>query len=229
MGEPWNVHPSFAETHILGIAVSPLTRRDAESDHEATLRQFLNLGVPVAVCQPPAEPGALVKPELVSRLASEYPNFVLFEDSSGQDRVAMSSADLHNVRKLRGAQGNFIPSTKSMGGSYDGLMAGAANGFGMQLAEMLGFLDEGYASQAVNLITPVQRVTEEASSAVAALPFGNRFANAHHAIDHFLAYGREPRVAPTLDWWAHVSRRGSGSCQNRIGRKRFLAFERLSV
>ena len=137
-------------------------------------------------------------PETVARLAADYANFVLFEDSSGQDRVVMSSADLGSVQKFRGAEGNYMPWTKSMGGNYDGLMVGAVNGFGLQLSEMLGFLDEGFASHAVNLITPVQQVIDEASSAVASLEFGNRFGNAQCAIDHFLAHGREPDAPPIV-------------------------------
>ena len=189
---------AMVATRVMGIAVSAPVQLGTPSECESALRRYLDLGVPTAISQPPTPPENLIPPEVVAGLAADYANFVLFEDSSGQDRVVMSSADLSNVRKFRGASGNYMPWTKSMGGNYDGLMVGAVNGFGLQLSEMLGFLDEGFASHAVNLITPVQRVIDEASSAVAALEFGNRFANTQHAIDHFLAYGREPNSRPSL-------------------------------
>jgi len=74
---------------------------------EHGLTPTLELGVPVALYQLPQVTLNEIGPELVSNLAGRFPNFILFKDSSGGDRVVLSGMDLGGVFTMRGAEGTM--------------------------------------------------------------------------------------------------------------------------
>ena len=78
-----------------------------------------------------------MSPALVASLARRFPNFVLFKDTSGADRVTAAQAaglDLEGVFLVRGAEGGYAAHLRPNGGGYDGLLLSTANSFGAQLS-----------------------------------------------------------------------------------------------
>lgn len=58
-----------------------------------------------------------MSPELVARLARQFAHFLLFKDTSGRDRVAVSGLDFTGVFLVRGMEGEYARWLKAGDGS----------------------------------------------------------------------------------------------------------------
>src|SRR5205807_7263305 len=86
---------ALAKARVCGFTVCAPAGKDlTEKQLEEGLNSFLELGLPTAIYQLPQVTGNELSPELVSRLAEQFQNFLLFKDSSGEDRVLTSGKEL---------------------------------------------------------------------------------------------------------------------------------------
>jgi dihydrodipicolinate synthase/N-acetylneuraminate lyase len=142
----FQTHAAFA-----GYTVCPAKGSGLE---QASIRdglaRVLSRGQPTALYQLPQVTQNEMSAETVESLADEFPNFILFKDTSGADRVAQSGADLGGVFLVRGAEaGGYAPWPRVAGGPYDGFLLSTANVFAPQFDEMLRLLDAGDSAAAV--------------------------------------------------------------------------------
>ena len=153
------------------------------------LAGILELGFPTALYQLPQVTQNEMSPETVADLAARFPNFILFKDTSGADRVASSGQDFGGVFLVRGAEGDYARWLKSGSGPYDGFLLSTANCFGRELHQVIELLHAGRRKAAQRLSDRLSAVVKEVFALVAGLPDGNAFANANKAMDHFFAHG----------------------------------------
>jgi dihydrodipicolinate synthase/N-acetylneuraminate lyase len=191
---------AFARRRVCGFTVTPPKGADLEQDRiHAELDAILALGYPTALYQLPQITGNEMTPATVAELASRYPNFYLFKDTSGGDRVAHSDSSTADVFMVRGAEGDYASHLKGAGGSYDGFLLSTANSFPRELGEIVDLSVAGRAEEAGALASRVETVVYGVFDEVSALPFGNPFANANKAIDHVRAYAPDhERVPPPM-------------------------------
>jgi dihydrodipicolinate synthase/N-acetylneuraminate lyase len=189
-----------AESGVVGFTVCPPKGSDlTQGQIAASLKEILGLGYPVALYQLPQVTGNEISPEAVAELARDFPHFFLFKDTSGQDRVALSGADLGGVFLVRGAEGGYDRWTKSAGGPYDGLLLSSANCFAAELASIQRLLRENRPREAAALSARVERVITRCFTVVASFPAGNAFTNANKTLDHVMAFGEHAvRQPPPL-------------------------------
>jgi dihydrodipicolinate synthase/N-acetylneuraminate lyase len=175
---------------LSGFTVCPPKGADLP---QATIRDalagVLDLGLPTALYQLPQVTQNEMTPETVAELAARFPNFILFKDTSGADRVAASGRDFGGVFLVRGAEGDYARWLKSGGGPYDGFLLSTANCFGRELHQVIELLRAGRRDEAQHLSDRLSAVVKEVFALVAGLPDGNAFANANKAMDHFFAHG----------------------------------------
>ncbi len=149
------------------------------------LRQLLKRGQPTALYQLPQVTGNEMSPETVAALATEFPNFFLFKDTSGADRVALSGVDLAGVFLVRGSeQVGYAQWTRAAGGPYDGFLLSTANAFAPELHRLLQLLEVGKKIEASQLSNELQRLVSAAFEIVKDVPDGNAFANANKLLEH---------------------------------------------
>ena len=186
---------------VVGVTVCP-PKGKGLSQHVIYegLSAVLKKGWPTALYQLPQVTQNEMSAETVLTLAREFSNFMLFKDTSGEDRVAKSSLDLGGVFMVRGAeQGGYAAWPRSAGGPYDGFLLSTANVFARELDEMLSLLDEGSIAEAQALSAKLVDVVSRAFAIVHEFPFGNAFANANKVLDHCMAYGEAAsNIAPPL-------------------------------
>ena len=179
-------HPAVA-----GFTICP--PRGSDLNQQAIrdgLARVLERGWPTALYQLPQVTQNEMSAETVAGLASEFPNFILFKDTSGLDRVAQSGLDFGGVFMVRGAeQGGYAAWPRQAGGPYDGFLLSTANVFASELAQMLRLLDEGNIEAARAISEKLVEVVSRAFATVREFPFGNAFANANKILDHCLAHG----------------------------------------
>ena len=179
-------HPAVAGFTICPPKGSDLTQPTIRNG----LARVLKRGWPTALYQLPQVTQNEMSAETVAGLASEFPNFILFKDTSGLDRVAQSGLDFGGVFMVRGAeQGGYAAWPRQAGGPYDGFLLSTANVFASELAEMLRLLDEGNIEAARAISEKLVDVVGRAFATVREFPFGNAFANANKILDHCLAHG----------------------------------------
>lgn len=174
--------PAFTVCPPKGKDLSQATIRDALAD-------ILALGFPTALYQLPQVTQNEMSPETLADLAAHFPNFILFKDTSGTDRVANSGQDFGGVFLVRGAEGGYATWLKAGGGPYDGFLLSTANCFGRELHQVIELLRAGRREEAQRLSDRLSAVVKEVFALVAGLPDGNAFANANKAMDHFFAHG----------------------------------------
>lgn len=185
---------SDATEAMLGLGICGFTAcapKGAALSHTVIheeLAKMLDLGVPMALYQLPQITENEISPETIAVLAKKYPNFFLFKDTSGEDRVIRSGLDAGGVFFVRGAEGEYCKWYKGLGG-YDGFLLSSANCFGNQLLHILNAIDDGRADEAKRLSAAVARAIDRVFASCAALEGGNVFANANKCIDHCQAYG----------------------------------------
>ncbi|NBV20484.1 MAG: dihydrodipicolinate synthase family protein [Proteobacteria bacterium] len=153
------------------------------------LAGILELGFPTALYQLPQVTQNEMTPETVAELAARFPNFILFKDTSGADRVANSGRNFGGVFLVRGAEGDYASWLRAGGGPYDGFLLSTANCFGRELHQVMELLNSGRREEALTLSTRINAVVKEVFALVGGLPDGNAFANANKAMDHFFAHG----------------------------------------
>ena len=179
-------HPAVAGFTICPPKGSDLTQQAIRDG----LARVLKRGWPTALYQLPQVTQNEMSAETVAGLASEFPNFILFKDTSGLDRVAQSGLDFGGVFMVRGAeQGGYAAWPRQAGGPYDGFLLSTANVFASELAEMLRLLDEGNIEAARAISEKLVDVVSQAFATVKEFHFGNAFANANKILDHCLAHG----------------------------------------
>ena len=155
--------------------------------------EVLALGRPTALYQLPQVTQNEMSPATIADLAARFPNFILFKDTSGADRVASAGQDVGDVFLVRGAEGDYARWLKAGGGPYDGFLLSTANCFGRELLEVITLANAGRPGEAQSLAERLSAVVKEVFALVASVPDGNAFANANKAMDHFFAHG--PRAA----------------------------------
>ncbi len=179
-------HPAVA-----GVTVCPPKGKDLSQQaiHDG-LATVLKLGLPTALYQLPQVTQNEISAETILALAGEFANFILFKDTSGDDRVAKSGLDFGGVFLVRGAeQGGYAPWPRTAGGPYDGFLLSTANVFSRELDAMLRLLDEGNIAAAQAMSARLVDVVHRTFSIVSEFPVGNAFANANKLLDHCMAYG----------------------------------------
>lgn len=179
-------HPAVAGVTICPPKGKELTQETIRSG----LARVLSKSWPTALYQLPQVTQNTMEPETVVSLAQEFPNFILFKDTSGTDSVALSDAALGGVFLVRGAEkGGYAAWPRKAGGPYDGFLLSTANVFSSQLDEMMQSIEDGQIEEAQVLSTKLIQVVEQAFAIVAGFPEGNAFANANKVLDHSMAYG----------------------------------------
>ena len=182
---------------LCGFAVCPPRGSTVSQDQmEIALADVLALEVPIGLYQLPQVTENEMSPDLVARLASRYPGFVLFKDSSGRDLVGNSGLDLSGVFMLRGADGDYARALKTGGGPYDGLLVGSANLFGAELTAIIEASAAGRYAEAHRLSDRLTSLVGEVVALAAPFTDGNVIANAYRAMDHFCAHGPDALDAP---------------------------------
>lgn len=188
-----------AAAGIAGIAVCPPAGAElSEAAIEAGLRETLELGLPTALYQLPQITKNELSPASFGRLAEAYPNFYLFKDTSGADRIALSGEPRQGIFFVRGAEGDFLKwlarTDAGTEGRYDGFLLSSANAFAPELAELIRLARHGAEFEAEALSTRIDGAIGAMLSAADSLPYGNAFSNANRALDHILAYGATATV-----------------------------------
>jgi hypothetical protein len=156
----------------------------------------LELGLPIALYQLPQVTENEIGPELTSKLASCFPNFILFKDSSGGDRVLLSGRNLGGVFTMRGAEGDYARWLNHATCPYSGFLLSTANCFAAELEQMIAHVRAGRLELARELSERTTGVINEVFALVRPLTSGNIYTNANKAIDHFFAHG--PNAAETV-------------------------------
>ena len=175
---------------VCGFAVCPPRGAEVgQADMGRALAATLSIGVPVALYQLPQFTGNEMGPELVADLAASWPNFILFKDTSGTDRVPTAGLDYGGVFLTRGMEGEYARWLKPAGGPYDGFLLGTANSFGAHLQQVRAALEVGRRADAVELAGRLTAAVVGLFAIVRSVAVGNPFANANKLADHFAAHG----------------------------------------
>lgn len=179
-------HPAVA-----GFTVCPPRGEElSQAEIRQGLRRILERGQPTALYQLPQVTGNEMAPETVATLAAEFPNFFLFKDTSGADRVALANVDLSGVFLVRGSeQTGYAQWPRSAGGPYDGFLLSTANAFAPALNQMLQLLNAGKKEEAIKLSADLEQLVTGAFEIVKNVEHGNAFANANKLLEHVRTFG----------------------------------------
>jgi len=193
-----NVDEALARSHVCGFTVCPPRGAElSQPEIHAAMASILSLGLPTALYQLPQVTQNEMAPDTVAALAARFPNFILFKDTSGADRVAQSGAPLDGVFLVRGAEAGYAKWPRTAGGPYDGFLLSTANCFARELHGVLEDSKSGRVAQASASADKLTSAVNEVFRIVTGLPQGNAFANANKAMDHFFAHGeRATQAAP---------------------------------
>lgn len=186
---------------VAGVAICPPKGKElSQTVLHRELSSMLKCGWPTALYQLPQVTENEMSPDTVAELAREFPNFILWKDTSGTDRVALSGRDFDGVFMVRGSeQGGYASWTRGGNGPYDGFLLSSANVFARELDLVLSLLDQGNVHKAQLLSAKLEQVIQQAFAMVSGFPKGNSFANANKALDHCMAYGSAAiEVAPPM-------------------------------
>jgi len=186
---------------VSGFTVCPPAGKDLDqATSSAALEIVLNKGLPTALYQLPQVTGNETAPETFARLVAKNPNLILFKDSSGADRIALSGVDAGGVFLVRGAEGDYARWLRSAGGPYDGFLLSTANSFPAGLLAVVRGIREGRLEEAGKISAAISGAVGEVFALVGEIPCGNAFTNANKAIEHFMAFGPEAagREGPML-------------------------------
>jgi len=179
---------------VSGFTVCPPAGKDLDqATIGAALEILLDKGLPVALYQLPQVTGNEAAPDTFARLVAKYPNLILFKDSSGADRIALSGVDAHGVYLVRGAEGDYARWLRTAGGAYDGFLLSTANSFPAGLLAVVEGIREGRLDESVRISAALSGAVGKVFSLVGEIPCGNAFTNANKAIEHFMAFG--PKAA----------------------------------
>jgi dihydrodipicolinate synthase/N-acetylneuraminate lyase len=183
--------------NVAGFTVCPPRGSELTQEQIHTgLSAVLELGYPIALYQLPQVTENEMTPETVADLARRFPNFYLFKDTSGEDRVASANVDLKGVFLVRGAEGQYHQWPRAAGGPYDGFLLSTANCFSSHLATILERLANNQAQEGIDLSERISRVVTQCFEVVRSFPAANPFTNANKALDHVMAYGTQWNDCP---------------------------------
>jgi dihydrodipicolinate synthase/N-acetylneuraminate lyase len=175
---------------VSGFTICPPAGKDLDqATIVAALEIILDMGLPVALYQLPQVTENEAAPETFAKLVAKYPNLILFKDSSGADRIALSGVDARGVFLVRGAEGDYARWLRSAGGAYDGFLLSTANSFPAGLLSVVNGIREGRLAEALRVSTALSGTVGEVFGLVGEIPCGNAFTNANKAIEHFMAFG----------------------------------------
>ncbi|MGE5799414.1 MAG: dihydrodipicolinate synthase family protein [Syntrophaceae bacterium] len=175
---------------VSGFTICPPAGKDLDqATIVAALEIILDMGLPVALYQLPQVTENETAPETFAKLVAKYPNLILFKDSSGADRIALSGVDARGVFLVRGAEGDYARWLRSAGGAYDGFLLSTANSFPAGLLSVVNGIREGRLAEALRVSTALSGTVGEVFGLVGEIPCGNAFTNANKAIEHFMAFG----------------------------------------
>jgi len=192
-----SIHKALAKARVCGFTICPPKGAAiSQPEMREQLAGFLAEGLPTALYQLPQVTQNEIGPEVVSDLAREFNNFVLFKDTSGQDRVVLSEKDLYGVFMVRGAEGEYARWFKHGSGMYPGFLLSTANCFAREFSQMIEDLSAGRAEAGNRMSARLSTVIGEVFQLVSPLPQGNPFTNANKAMDHFFAYGPRATAVP---------------------------------
>lgn len=183
---------AMRKCHICGFTVcAPRGAERKQREIRNELEKILMLDYPTVIYQLPQITENEISPETTAFLAEKYPNFYMFKDTSGTDRVKRSEKSYGNVFFVRGAEGDYERWSRFSGGCYDGFLLSSANTFGDELLAVLEALQEGRIKEAEAVSSMVSGIIGDVFEALQSLEGGNVFANANKCIDHILAYGKQ--------------------------------------
>jgi dihydrodipicolinate synthase/N-acetylneuraminate lyase len=178
------------DKHICGFTVCPPTGETlSQSEIMAGLSAILDLGLPTALYQLPQVTGNEMEPATFAELEQLYANVILFKDSSGEDRIALSDFDKGGIFMVRGAEGDYAIWLKDVTGPYDGFLLSTANCFARELNTLIERLESGDREKAEEISDRLTTAVNSVFALVEPLTYGNPFTNANKAIDHFFAFG----------------------------------------
>jgi dihydrodipicolinate synthase/N-acetylneuraminate lyase len=201
---------------VCGFTVcAPRGSKLSQAEINRGLTSILKVGFPTALYQLPQMTQNEISPELASDLSARFENFLLFKDSSGADRIALSGKTLGGVFTMRGGEGDYARWLKVAGGTYDGFLLGSANCFAAELDQVIRHLSAGQREAASELSARLTAAVAATAKLVAGVPSGNPFANANKALDHFFAYG--PRAASAVAPRLHGGRSLPGEVVHAAG------------
>jgi dihydrodipicolinate synthase/N-acetylneuraminate lyase len=181
---------ALAKSNVCGFTICPPRGKELSQDEiRRGVESILELELPTALYQLPQVTQNEMDPPLVADLAGRFPNFFLFKDTSGADRVAASDQNFDGVFLVRGAEGDYARWLTPGGGPYHGWLLSSANCFARELHQIAEHLAADRRDQAQQLSGQISAVVAEVFRLVGGLHDGNPFANANKAIDHFFAHG----------------------------------------
>ncbi len=193
----WTDCRSGVPPPVCGFTVcSPRGGEKTQEEIGSALAAILEMGLPTALYQLPQVTQNEIGAELIASLAARFENFILFKDSSGTDRVALSGKLPGGVFKVRGGEGDYAGWLSIAGGAYDGFLLSSANCFAAELARIIEDICAGRLVPARELSARLTAVIGEVFEMVSDLRDGNPFANANKAIDHFFAWGSKAAGKP---------------------------------
>lgn len=192
---------------VVGLTVCPPRGADlSQAEIAESLRRVLTRGLTTALYQLPQVTQNEMSPETVALLAAEFPNFVLFKDTSGLDKVAKSGLDFQGVNFVRGSeQGGYGRWTRSAGGAYDGFLLSTANVLAPELSRVLELLDVGDQAGADALSQRLESLVQSMFAIVGGFEAGNAFANANKLLYHLQTFGSDALQRPTPILYSGVS------------------------
>jgi dihydrodipicolinate synthase/N-acetylneuraminate lyase len=181
----------LARIHWVGLTVCPPVGENVSQDDilDHYRAVIAAARMPLAVYQLPQVTGNTIAPATMAKLAAEYPEIILFKDSSGEDVVAESGVDLGGVVRVRGAEGDYAEVLAPLGGPYDGWLLSTGNAFGPHLRKIARAVSDGAADDAKQVSAELTERVNRLFTAGADAPVGNAFANVNRAVDHVLAHG----------------------------------------
>lgn len=192
-----DIHEALKKAHVCGFVFCPPKGKTLSQEELCSgLSEIMKRGLPTALYQLPQVTENEVDPETFGRLVAAHPNLIFFKDSSGRDRIALSSADKGDVFLVRGAEGEYARWLKENGGPYDGFLLSTANCFPTLLGDLIDSLEERDIPAAVKISEKISGAVREVFSIVEPLPHGNPFTNANKAIDHYMAFGADAAKKP---------------------------------
>jgi len=171
------------EAPVVGIvACAPSGAEQSEAAMEASFDRILELGLPTAIYQLPQVTRNEISAASIARLASQFSNFFMVKDSSGEDHIALADVDTGGVFLVRGAELGYSGWLKPRG-PYDGFLLSTANWLAPQLASIAA------GAGTVRLDAAVDAAVAGAFGLVPGYPTGNAFGNSATLMDHVLAFG----------------------------------------
>lgn len=184
----------------VGITVCPAKEKSlSQAEISQGLAQILRLEIPTALYQLPQVTENEMSADTICELASGFPNFYLFKDTSGEDRVAKAKRDLAGVFLVRGSELGYAEWYKPNNGLYDGFLLSTANIFARQLHDIITLCDQKHFAKATELSARQREIVSRIFAVASKCTEGNAFTNANKLADYFAEYqGKKSTNQPPM-------------------------------